>query len=830
MAEDSLKNFIDGGEMYRRIVEFSGEGFWVVDQDLKTSFINRSTAELFGFSIAEMLGKSLLDFVFEEDREKVFQRRQTRLDDLSQTLNYDFRYRRKNDEEFWLHLDTHSIYCENGEYIGTLAVVKDITEQRRIEKAALQFASIAESSSDAIIGKNLDGLITSWNYGAEKLFGYTEQEIVGQPINVLIPENLQHEEKQIIDRVKNNESVEHFETVRKTRSGEEIVVSLTVSPIRDAVGNIIGASKIARDIGEERTIRKSLLQAENRAPREYLALLKRIVPLAQTLGAARNLEIIYRAVAEFVRVSMPCSAVFVSSFDAQTNLQTAVYGWTLHGESDVSNLPPILLTPTGGINSRAVFEGKPIVVNRFTENARKRPHILLEDDGIDPHSSLAVPMKIMNRVVGTIEIQAAENEAFTDEHIVATEMVANLAAVSVENVRLLETEARARSEAETANRAKDEFLSILSHELRTPLNAMYGWVRMLRAGMLDEEQSKHAVEVIERNISLQNNLIEDLLDTSRIVSGKIRIEETEVDFIKIIKTALENALPAAAQKNIKLEFARDTAPVLVSGDEVRLVQILTNLLNNALKFTPNGGKIAVEAEANDSTVKIRVTDSGIGIEKEFQTVIFDRFRQADGTTRRSFSGLGLGLPLAKHLTEIHGGQISVHSDGKNSGSTFTLEFPILKTSGAAAAEVSRNIDAETEIGSVLKNKKILLVDDNCEGLAPLQLILEMQNAEVECLESGLKALDELAVRKFDLLVSDIGMPEIDGYDLIETLRKDADSPNQKIPAIALTAYAQTEDQELALASGFNCHVSKPVDFDEFLLAAKNLLVNLPETV
>jgi CheY-like chemotaxis protein len=388
----------------------------------------------------------------------------------------------------------------------------------------------------------------------------------------------------------------------------------------------------------------------------------------------------------------------------------------------------------------------------------------------------------------------------------------------------LQVEERARQEAETANRAKDEFLSVLSHELRTPLNSMFGWTRMLRSGILDEEKTRQAVEVIERNVRLQNSLIEDMLDVSRIITGKMRIEKEEIDFAAVVESSVDAARPQAEQKKVSLVFNSDADSYLLLGDEVRLQQIVSNLINNAVKFTPEDGAVVLSLSTTaEGSVLLNVTDTGIGIEPDFLPQIFDRFRQADSTTRRAHSGLGLGLTIVRHLTELHGGRVNAESDGIGKGASFSIELPLLPKS---RGDLNDNFEAGADGGGFsLKGSRILLVDDDCDAMMPLQIILETREAEVSCVSSVSDALEKLSADKFNLLVSDIGMPEMDGYDLITALRKMDESSNHDIPAIALTAYASTQDKRRALMSGFQHHFAKPLDFEQFLATVNSLIAH-----
>jgi PAS domain S-box-containing protein len=587
------------------------------------------------------------------------------------------------------------------------------------------------------------------------------------------------------------------------------------SPVWDEAGEkIVKWFGTATDIHDYKTAQQALIRAERKAADEYQALLARIVPLAATLGRARDLTSIYRAVREFISASMTCSGFFVSFFEPENSMRLAAYVWGEGEEVDISELPPMPLVPVGGgANSRAVFEKRTIITNNYWDEMKNRPHVVLRPNGRDPLSSLIVPMMIKDTVLGTLEVQAHENEAYNQEHAVALEMAANLAAVAIENVRLIETEAAARESAESANRAKDEFLSVLSHELRTPLNAMLGWVRMLKAGVLDEENADRALEVIERNTRLQSSLIEDLLDVSRIISGKMRIETELVDLVSVVQTASETIEPLADAKNISYRFSHGDEAVFLTADSVRMQQVVSNLLQNAIKFTPSGGRIETSLERTGTDAILCVTDTGVGIETDLLPYIFDRFRQADASARRSFTGLGLGLTIVRNIVELHGGSVDVRSDGKDRGSTFTLKFPLAADFYNSMTLGSERVRPETP---ALAGKAILLVDDDAENLLPLKLFLENEKAEVTPAESAVEALKYLAERDFHLMIADIGMPDIDGYELVAKLRADTAGRNAGLNAIALTAYASVDDRERALESGFQAHVTKPVNFDELL--------------
>ena len=400
-----------------------------------------------------------------------------------------------------------------------------------------------------------------------------------------------------------------------------------------------------------------------------------------------------------------------------------------------------------------------------------------------------------------------------------------------EQERLLASAQAAQQEAEQANRLKDEFLATASHELRTPLTAVVGWSRLLRTGKLDAENSARALEAIERNATLQTKLIDDLLDVSRIITGKLSLDRRPIEMAHVVSDAVNTVRPAADAKNITIDttFDADAGPVL--GDANRLQQVVWNLLSNAVKFTPKNGRIGVALMRVDSQVEISVRDSGEGINPEFLPYVFDRFRQADGKTTRSHSGLGLGLAIVRQLVELHGGTVYAHSEGPGRGAMFTLRLPVLsinRVSGSTTATYALSRarlrdELSIECSSRLDGVRVLIVDDDLETREMLQAVLSQCNAEVITAASAAEALQEIKRRKPDVLVSDLGMPEQDGYELIRQVREmEYRDDRRATPALALTAYAKAEDRVRALAGGYQVHLSKPVEPAEFVLVVANL--------
>jgi PAS domain S-box-containing protein len=526
-------------------------------------------------------------------------------------------------------------------------------------------AAIIASSEDAVVSKTLTGIVTSWNAAAQRLFGYTAEEMIGQSITRVIPEDLLHEETEILSKLRRGQRIERYETVRVTKDGRRLDISLTISPVRDSKGNIVGAAKIAHDVTARR-------QAER-------ALKEREAQLAKL---------------------------------------------------------------------------------------------------------------------------AAEREFF------------------------LESERAARSEAERLSHLKDEFLATLSHELRTPLNAIQGWATLLRQPQIKPEDLQRGLQIIERNVRVQADIINDLLDMSRIVSGKLHLDVQPVFLHEVIQNSIEAVRQTAEAKNIRIQPMLDTRIGLVRGDPNRLQQVLWNLLTNAIKFTPKGGRVQVILERVNSHAEISVEDTGIGIKPEFLPYVFDRFRQADAATTRQFGGLGLGLSLVKSLVELHGGSAKVKSRGENQGATFILNLPIAHVRAEEnhlqpSAHASPAND-EVQLPS-LEGVSVLVVDDEPDGRELIARILEGRGAKAQCAATAEAALAMLGSEHFDVLLSDIGMPVVDGFELIRRARALDTARASPLPAIAITAYARAEDRQRSLLAGFHMHLSKPIESGELIASVAGLL-------
>ncbi|HJQ33597.1 MAG TPA: ATP-binding protein [Pyrinomonadaceae bacterium] len=704
-------------------------------------------------------------------------------------------------------------------------------------------SAIIESADDAVISKSLEGIIQSWNRGAEHIFGYTPEEVIGSPITIIIPEELISEEFEILSRIRRGERIEHYETVRMRKDGTRVDISLTVSPIKGPGGKILGASKIARDISERKRADAALKRAlrEAQEAREETETINR---LGQLLSGELDQQRLVQAVT-----------------DAATELTGARFGSFFYNVLDESGAWYMLYT-LSGVPREAfahfpmprntdlfgpTFRGEGIIrsddVRQDPRYGRNSPYYGMPEGHLPVVSYLAVP--VISRsgdVIGGLFFGHPDPGVFTERHERIVAGIAAQTAITMDNARLFETARREREQAERAalenerlyreareaSRLKDEFLATLSHELRTPLTAILGWSHMLRTGLLEGTSKESVYETIERNARAQAQLIDDLLDVSRIITGKLRLDVRPVDPNSFIEAAVGALGPAADSKGVRVLKLIDAGVVSVVGDPVRLQQVVWNLLSNAIKFTQRGGSVEVRLERVNSHIEIAVSDDGAGIPADFLPYVFDRFRQADQRISRQHGGLGLGLAIVRHLVELHGGTVRAESPGEGRGATFTVQLPIAPFLPEEASEPARPAAAHDTLPSYegperLDGVKILVVDDEPDTLEMLRVGLTQCGAEVSAARSAPEALAALDAAVPDVLISDIGMPDEDGYQLVRKIRARPAEQGGRVPAIALTAYARTEDRLQALRAGYHMHVPKPVELAELVAVVSSLV-------
>jgi PAS domain S-box-containing protein len=776
-------NSLQDSRKLAAILAFANEAVISLSLDGTIAEWNPAATRMFGYSAGEIIDKPFVSIVPEEYRSQELEllKAAGRGD---RTLDFSTRRIQKNGT----NIEVSTSYCpirdEGNSIVAVLNISLDITDRSRlelVERDRLFLSSIVSSAEDAIVSKDLNGNVTSWNTGAERLFGYTASEMIGNPISRLVPPEHPNEEPQILERIRRGERIEHYETRRMRKGGETIEVSVTISPVRDRLGRIVGASKIARDVTDQRRWRKAEV-AES--------FLGALVGSAEDAIISKNLE------------------------GHVTNWNAAAERLFGYSAEEMLGKPLTILLPDNRQDEesqilRRIRRGERID-HYETKRRRKDGYVLEVAQTISPiRDNLGRIIGISN-ITRDISVQKRSEER--------------------ERQALLQAQ-EARRQAEEANRAKDEFLATISHELRTPMTAILGWSRILASGTLDPDRQRQALETIDRNAQAQAQLIEDLLDISRIVSGRLRIETKVVDMAAVVAAAVEAVHLAAEAKHIRLQAIVSSGAGPIRGDAQRLQQVVWNLLTNAIKFTPRNGNVQIELERVESQIQLRVVDNGIGIKPDFVQHLFERFSQADSSITRSGGGLGMGLAIVKSLVELHGGVITANSAGEGKGATFTVKLPI---SAFRQEEPLPVAERESSVAIAkyegLVGLKILVVDDEQDTCSLLRFLLEDAGAIVETALGAEPALLLFGQFQPEILISDVGMPKVNGYELIRILREERHSD---IPAVALTAMARIEDRIKALSAGFQMHVAKPIEPKELMTIIASLvgLVNRrhPET-
>jgi PAS domain S-box-containing protein len=649
--------------------------------------------------------------------------------------------------------------------------------ESKADGAAAMLAAIVDSSNDPIFRETLEGIITSWNRGAEQMFGYSAAEAIGQHVTLIIPPELHAEEEDVLSHLHRGEKIDHYETLRQAKDGRKLNILLTVSPIRDRRGRIIGISKVAHDI----TARK---QADEE--RERLAA---IIDSSDDAIVGKTLEGI------------------ITSWNRGAEQMFGYSAAEAIGQHITLIIPPELHAEEDDVLAH-LRRGEKIDHYETVRQAK---------DGRKLNISLTVsPIRDgRGRIIGASKV--------------ARDITARKQA-DQELERLIAREEAARRTAEDANRLKDDFLATVSHELRNPLNSIVGWAALLRSNKLDEEKSERAVEAILRAAHAQDQIIGDLLDVARIINGRLRLDIRPLQLIKVLQGAIETMRPAIEAKQIRLQTTLDPAASPLAGDPTRLKQVFWNLLSNAVKFTSTHGRIQILLQRINSHIEVVVSDTGIGIEPRFLPYVFDRFRQSDSGTSRQRSGLGLGLAIVRSLVELHGGTVRADSKGPGQGASFTVSLPTLIALSTSDKERYFSSAGEEIIPAasvpLLKNLRVLVVDDDAGAREVASTILAQAEAEIRTAESVSKALEIMDQWQPDVLVADIGMPDVDGYELIRRVRARSSQSGGAIPAAALTAYARTQDRLRVLSEGYQTHVPKPIQPAELIMVVASLAKRL----
>jgi PAS domain S-box-containing protein len=687
---------------------------------------------------------------------------------------------------------------------NTEPILQDLADPKRSEEMLSHLAAVIEYSDDAIITKTLNGIISSWNPGAQRLFGYTAAEAVGKPVTMLIPDNHLDEEPGILDRLRRGDRIDHYEPIRRRKDGELINVSLTVSPIKDRTGRIIGASKIARDITRQKRAEELI--------REQAHVLALLDTTGRTIASQLDLHNVLQTVTD--TATTLTGAKFGAFFYNVTSDQgEALLLYTLSGA------PRELFEKLGLPRNTAIFNptitGKGAVrspdITKDPRYGKMAPHHGMPMGHLPVRSYLAVPViSRFGEVMGGLFFGHPEPNRFTERAEQLVVGVAAQATVAMDNARLYEAAqreiaSRERAEAtlrETDQR-KDEFLATLAHELRNPLAPIRQAAMISMTAGASDQQKQWSHEVITRQVRHMSMLLDDLLDISRITRGTLELRTEIVELAEVVDAAIETSRPVIDSKRHSLQLDLPAEPTHFAADPMRLAQVLSNLLTNAAKYTDPRGMIVVHATADDHNVEISVTDTGVGLTQEALSAVFTMFSQVRSTQDRSEGGLGIGLALSKGVVELHGGTIEARSAGLGKGSEFLVRLPRRNVTGSSQATMTATPPLQTH------KRRVLIADDNRDAADSLSMLLQIAGHEVTVAYDGQQALESIETSRPDVAMVDIGMPEFDGYEVARRVRLDSRIRNTLL--IAVTGWGQENDKARALAAGFDLHFTKPVE-------------------
>ena len=779
-------------------------GIAVSNLDGQFQEANLKFCSILGYSLEELRQRTFLDLTHPDDVETTRASVQKLLAGTIPSYAIEKRYLRKDGTAVWSSTTVTLLRKENGEAAQFIGIIQDITDRKASEGLSSRLAAVIEHSDDAIVTKTLNGVITTWNPGATRLFGYTADEAIGKPVTMLIPEKNLDEEPGILARLRRGERIDHYETVRRRKDGALIDVSLTVSPIKDASGRIVGASKIARDITHQK-------RAEDLI-REQAHVLALLDATGKMITSQLDLQNVLQTVTDTAtRLTGAKFGAFFYNIINERGESFQLY--TLSGASreafDKFGMPRN--TPV----FRTTFTGEGVVRSPdITQDPRygtMEPHHGMPKGHLPVRSYLAVPViSRSGEVMGGLFFGHPEAGMFTERAEQVVVGIAAQAAVAMDNARLYEAAQReiaSRERAEAALREtdqrKDEFLATLAHELRNPLAPIRQATLISMSASATREQKRWSHEVITRQVHHMSLLLDDLLDISRITRGTLELRTEMTNLNAVVDAAVETSRPTIEAKHHEFSIDLPTAPVSFAADPLRLAQVLSNLLTNAAKYTDPRGKIHLRATADERFIEISVTDSGIGLSKDALSAVFTMFSQVKSSQDRSEGGLGIGLALSEGFVHLHGGTIEARSAGPGKGSEFVVRIPRRRVPSPP-----QGIAAGTAARTQYK-RRVLIADDNRDAAESLAMLLELEGHEVKLVHDGRHALALIEASPPDVALLDIGMPLVDGYEVARRVR--GDTRSRHILLIAVTGWGQEQDKARAMAAGFDLHFTKPIE-------------------
>ena len=764
VARVGKKRVTEQREVFRVTLRSIGDAVLTTDTAGRITYINEIAESLTGWSHAEALGQPLerVFKIINEVTRKPVENPATRAlrEGVVVGLANHTVLIKKDGSECPIDDSAAPIRNEQGYVSGCVLIFRDVTAQRLIERdkanqllTARLLASIVETSNDAIISKSLDGTIQSWNAAAERVFGFTAEEAVGRHISLVIPPERIAEEDQIIAKLRVGQRIEHFETERVRSDGQRIIVSLTISPIKDEAGNVTGASKIVRDVTERK-----------RTERER-----------------QNFVTVVENSTDFIGM---CDLQGIPFFVNRAGLE--MVGLDDIEQARRTPLPEFFFPEDQGM-----------IVNDFLPSVMANGHGEVEVRF--RHFKTGEPRWMAYKVL-TLTNAANEPVGF-----------ATVSQDVTERKRLADDLRRLAADLAEANQRKNEFLATLAHELRNPLAPMSNMLEVVKHSGDDRETLKRAHDTLERQLGQMVRLVDDLLDLNRITYDRLELRRSEVELSSVIQQAVEVARPLidAAGHDLSVELPHE--PIYLNADRARLAQLFGNLLNNSSKYTRPNGKISLSAKRTftptDDEVSVSVKDNGAGIPQDKLDRIFDMFMQVDLTAERSQGGLGIGLTLVKRLAEMHGGSIEARSAGEGQGSEFIVRLPVLSKPSVAAQPIPAAAEPSPE-------RRIMIVDDNRDAADSLAMLMEITGNKTYMAHDGVEAVEAIEKHRPEVVLLDIGLPGLTGHEVCRRVRE---QPwGKDIVMIALTGWGQEDDRRKSEEAGFNGHLVKPVDYDKLL--------------
>lgn len=860
--------------------ENATEGLHKVGPDGRIMWANRAELALLGYEADEYVGHHIAEFHADSQVIADILDKLARGEDL---INQEAELRCRDGSVKHVLINSNACF-ENGSFAYSRCFTRDVTDLMRAERDRALLSAIVETSDDAIISKGLDGTIRTWNDGAERLFGFSAAEAVGQHISLIVPPDRIAEETEILKRLGRGERIEHSETTRIAKDGRLVHVSLSISPIRDRLGRIVGASNISRDVTARRRADQALRDSEERyrrltellpvavysceaesgrityfnqkaaelwgrAPRigetdeRFCGSFKLFLPdgaylphdqcpmaLALNEGRSfRNQEVVIERpdrsrltalvnidpmlndagdVVGAINVFLDVTALKRAEEDLrnqkeslQTLLETLPVSVFLAEDPECRTISgnrsaaELLRMPLGSSFSQSAAPGERPIHFRVLRQGEEVP---VED------------LPIQRAARGELVPSESLDHEFDDRSVLHTIVSARplfdaagasrgAVACMLDVTELKEAEIALRE----ADRRKDEFLATLAHELRNPLAPIRSGLELLKIGDMEEAEVAEVRGIMERQMEHMTRLVDDLLDVSRITRNKIELRKRTVDFAEIVQSAVEASRPLIDESRHELTVSLPSEPVFLDADATRLAQVFSNLLHNSAKYTEPGGRISLRAEVRDGELWTIVEDNGIGIPCEALAYVFDMFRQVDGALNRSQGGLGIGLTLVRRLVEMHGGTIDVQSEGEGRGAAFRVCLPI------AARQKSEGL-RRSQSASLLTGRRILVVDDNRDSVFTMSSLLRVKGNEVRSAYDGLEALEVAEEFRPDIILMDVGMPKLNGYEAARRIRRFEWGRDPFI--VTLSGWGQTEDFQKSADAGCSAHLTKPVDF------------------